>query len=107
MCVRRSAGGLFGESPLPVSHSAAPFVKVVPVDNRIDVLARAGEINVVQEIIAAHGQTGGPARPTLGATCSCVVLREGEWSWIVLVFPMLQGALEIPGTGFQIRFGIE
>src|ERR1700730_5877554 len=89
------------------SHPSTPFVELVTRDDGIDVLPRSREINVLEKSFRRHGRRLLATSPTLRAARAGVVLGQSKRQWIGLLFPMLPGALQIPGTGLEIFLRIE
>src|ERR1700750_2927850 len=74
-------------------HPSATLVEFVARDDRVDVLAGPGEIDVVEERSRGHGFGVFAACPTQGAAGTGVVFRERERHWVSLILPMLTRAV--------------
>src|SRR6188508_1100278 len=91
----------------PALHSPAAFVELVARDDRLDVLARSGEIDVLKERSRGYRLGVIATGPAQGAARARIVLGEGKWHRIRLVLPMLDRAAAIPGPRFEVCLRIE
>src|SRR5436190_4067318 len=81
-------------------HPSAALVEFVAGDDRIDVLARPGEIDVIEEVFRGDRFRVVTARPAEGAARSGVIFGERERHRVRLVFPMLDRVAQIPDARF-------
>src|SRR5216117_2037624 len=89
------------------SHSPAALIELVAIDNRLDVLARSGKIDVLQELFHRYIGNIVTAAPSLGATGAGVVLCQGERNRIGLKLPVFDRAMQIPRACLQVYLRIE
>ena len=86
------------------SHAAAPFVKLVALDDGIDVFAGSGEIDISEERLCRHSGGAISAAPSLRATGAGIVFGKSEGHWIRLRFPVFERAMQIPVACLEICF---
>src|SRR5882757_6701862 len=84
------------------SHPPAALIKFVAVDNRLDVSARCGEIDLLKELAFRYLGNAVSTAPPASTSCAGVVFRQGERSWIGLMIPVFHCSMEIPGARLQI-----
>src|SRR5216683_1875600 len=89
------------------SHSAAAFVELVALDDRLDVFPRAWKINMAKKVLLRNGGSLISSGPSLRTARPGIVLSERESERFRLNLPMVEGAAQIPGAGFQIRLWVE
>src|ERR1700758_2466247 len=92
----------FGVLACASSHPPAALIESVAVDNRLDVSTRCREIDLLKKLAFRYLGNAVSTAPPLGTTGAGVVLRQSERNWIGLMVPVCQGAMQIPGAGFQI-----
>src|ERR1700730_16342106 len=83
---------LQGNAAREGSHSAASFVKLVAGDDRFDVLARAGEIDVAEKILFGNRSILVAACPALSTAGAGIVFGERKGQWVRLSVPMFKRA---------------
>src|SRR5262249_52658465 len=89
------------------SHPATALIELVAIDNRLDVLARSGKIDVLKKLLHWYISCIVSAAPSPGPTGAGVVFRQRERKRIGLMFPVFDRAMQIPSACLQIRFRIE
>src|SRR5437588_2660703 len=89
------------------SHLSTTRVESIAVDDWLDIPSRGGEVDLFKKLALRYLRDTAAATPTLGATGSGIVLRQGKRNGVRLMLPVLHRTTQIPGTRFQIRFWLE
>src|SRR2546423_3221057 len=88
-------------------HPPPALVEFVTRQDRIDVLARPGEIDLLEECFRRHRFRVVAPGPTQSSARAGVIFGEREWQRIRLVLPMLNRSAQIPCPCFQVCLRIE
>jgi len=83
------------------------FVEALAGEDIFHVVGGAGEVDGGAELFGGERGGGFLGEPALDAGGSGIVFGEGEGAWVVAVLVALEGAGQIPGSDFEVGFGIE
>src|SRR5258708_35313983 len=89
------------------SHPPAALIEFVAVDNRLDVSARCGEIDLLKKLAFRYLGNAVSTAPAPGTSGAGVVFRQSERSWIGLMVPVFHGPMQIPAARLQICLWFE
>src|SRR6476469_6377861 len=104
---KRDAPGSHNFARCFSSHPPSALIEFVAVDNRLDVSARCGEIDLLQKLPFRYLGFAVSTAPAARTSGTGVVFRQSKRSWVGLMIPVFHGAMQIPGACLQICLWFE